>query len=77
LEGPANVGLFLYDNNTLIAESFLPYHADVKICFAEEVKLIDLQSGARMEDRNSGTSAEFQFKMAPTAYRVFQYQKKA
>jgi len=77
LEGPANVGLFLYDNNTLIVESFLPYHSDVKICFAEEVKLFDLQSGARMEDRNSDTSAEFQFKMAPTTYRVFRYQKKA
>lgn len=31
IEGPANVGLFVYDNNTFIIESFLPYNTDVKI----------------------------------------------
>lgn len=77
LEGPSNVGLFLYDNNTLIVESFLPYHSDVTICFAQkEVGLFDLQTDTQMEGRNSGTGAEYQFKMKPTTYRVFRYEKK-
>lgn len=77
LESPPNVGLFLYDNNTLLVESFLPYHSDVKICFAQkEIELFDLQNNVQMKGRNSESGAEFQFKIAPTTYRVFRYEKK-
>ena len=75
LEGPANIGLFVYDNRTLIVESFLPYHSDVKICFEEkEVALFDVISGARMEDNNSKAGTKFQLKLGPTTYRVLRYE---
>lgn len=78
LEGPANIGLFVYDNRTLIVESFLPYHSDVKICFEQkEVELFDIISDARMEGANGSNSeegAKFQFKLGPTSYRVFRYE---
>ncbi len=75
LEGPANVGLFVYDNRTLIVESFLPYHSDVKICFQpKEVALFDLLSGVRIEGNNSKAGAKFQLKLGPTTYRVFRYE---
>ena len=74
LEGPANVGLFVYDNNTLIVESFLPYHSDVKVIIQQEgLELTDLVNGERIEGRGSGKATEFQFKLAPTTYRVFRY----
>lgn len=72
LEGPAKVGLFIYDNQTLIVESFLPYHSDVKICFEQNgIELWDLISGTRMEGNNSKSGAEFQLKLGPTTYRAF------
>ena len=75
LESPANVGLFLYDNQTLIVEAFLPYNSDVKLCFLQKgVELYDLTTGTRMEGSNSKTGAEFQFKLGPTTYRVFRYE---
>lgn len=75
LEGPANIGLFSYDNQTLIVESFLSYHSDVKLCFAQEkVALYDLISGTQVEGSNCKTGAKFQFKLGPTTYRVFRYE---
>jgi hypothetical protein len=75
LEGPANVGLFVYDNRTLIVESFLPYHSDVKIRFGQKrVALFDLINGDRMEGDSSEEGAVFQFKLGPTTYRVFRYE---
>ncbi len=77
LEGPANVGLFLYNNNSFIVESFLPYHSDVKIIIQQKgTDLLDLVTGTRIEGRDFEEGAEFQFKLAPTTYRVFSYQVK-
>jgi hypothetical protein len=45
LEGPAQVALFAYDNNTFIVESFLPKSAEVKVSVAgDSIKLRDLLS---------------------------------
>lgn len=75
LEGPANVGLFIYDNQTLIVESFLPYHSDINICFAQkDVALFEVISGARLEENHSKTGAKFQLKLGPTTYRVLRYE---
>ncbi|NLY75362.1 MAG: permease, partial [Firmicutes bacterium] len=74
LEGPANIGLFVYDNNTFIVESFLPYHSDVKVVIeAEGLELLDLVTGERVPGREAGGTSEFEFKLAPTTYRVFRY----
>ena len=77
LEGPANVGLFVYDNSTLIVESFLPIHSDLKVIIEQEaIELTDLVSGEGIEGRDSEEGTEFQLKLAPTTYRVFRYRAK-
>ncbi len=75
LEGPANLGLFVYDNRTFIVESFLRYNSDVKIVLNQKgMKLVDLVSGTSMEGREREDGTEFQFKLSPTTYKVFRYQ---
>jgi hypothetical protein len=75
LEGPANLGLFLYDNRTFIVESFLRYNSDVKIIMnSQDAKLIDLISGDEIKGWGREDGTEFQFKLSPTTYRVFRYE---
>jgi hypothetical protein len=46
VDGPAQVALFAYDNNTFIVESFLPTETDVKISVAGNgAKLRNLVTG--------------------------------
>lgn len=46
LDGPANVALFAYDNNTCVVESYLPTASDVKVAVAPEfTKLRNLVTG--------------------------------
>ena len=52
LDGPANVALFAYDNNTFIAESFLPAQTTVQISLAAaKGKLRNLVTGAVISGR--------------------------
>jgi hypothetical protein len=75
LEGPANLGLFVYDNHTFIVESFLRYNSDVKIILnKKDMKLADLISGAKIAGRDREDGTEFQIKLLPTTYRVFRYE---
>lgn len=75
LEGPANVGLFMYDNRTFIVESFLRFNSDVKIILKPKgARLTDLISGANIEGREGAGGAEFQIKLSPTTFRVFRYE---
>jgi hypothetical protein len=49
VEGPAQVALFVYDNDTFIVESFLPESAEVLIVLAERLgKLVDVLSGEEL-----------------------------
>lgn len=78
LEGPASLGLFVYDNHTFIVESFLRYNSDVKIVVSNQgVQLVDMISGANIEGRDREDGTEFQFKLSPTTYRVFRYQDRS
>jgi hypothetical protein len=46
LDGPSQVALFAYDNNTFVVESFLPGETDVKVAtLGRATKLRDLASG--------------------------------
>jgi len=74
LEGPANIGLFVYDNNTFIVESFLPHFADINIVVEKKTAdLVDLVSGEKISGKTAGDKSVFTIKMEPTTYRVFQY----
>jgi hypothetical protein len=74
LEGPANVGLFLYDNNTLIVESFLPYFSDLRIVVEKKnASLTDLVSGEKISGQTVGDRSIFTIRIEPTTCRVFRY----
>ncbi len=75
IEGPSMVSLFVYDNNTLIVESFLPEETKVKVIAGSGItKLTDMVSGAVMaaggktssmvwgRDRSEGSSFEITLK---------------
>jgi hypothetical protein len=80
VDGPAQVMLFVYDNDTFIVESFLPEPATVRIIVDEDVSsLHDLQSHAVLEARHTILNRQqqptgevsFTATIAPHSYRVF------
>ena len=84
VEGPAGVGLFVYDNNTFIVESFLPNSVEVKIVVDRGVTgLNDLLGGrglggppARgMSGQPRGDKTVFETFIGPHSYRVFSAEK--
>ena len=86
VEGPAQVGLFAYDNNTFIVESFRPDETDVKISVAGEfAKLRNLVTDAvttgQTETQGSGRfdngdrRVSFNVHLLPHSYAVFAAEK--
>ena len=74
VEGPANLGLFLYDNNTFIVESFLPNFADARIVISRPgAELTDLVTGEKIKGNTCGKETVFTLKMEPTTYRALRY----
>jgi hypothetical protein len=86
LDGPSQVALFAYDNNTFIAESYLPAETDVTISVAGEfTQLRSLVTGEEItgeasEDgwwqRGGGGDREtFHVHLLPHSYSVFAAEK--
>jgi hypothetical protein len=86
IEGPANVSLYVYDNNTCIVESFLPEETEINIVTTKEyTQLTDLRTKesftgtARDPQRfwfmpkDYGTHA-FTIKLKPHSFRVFKFE---
>lgn len=86
IEGPGNVSLYVYDNNTCIVESFLPQPVEIRIVTTKPyTKLTDLQSNeiipgtARnpqtfwFEPKNNGSNA-FTVTIKPHSFRVFKFE---
>ena len=45
IEGPSNVSIYVYDNNTCVAESFLPEATEINLVTTKDYKkLTDLQT---------------------------------
>jgi hypothetical protein len=85
LEGPAKVGLFLYDNKTIIVENFNDEPVDVKLVGTAGLKqLTDLETGETVEAtveqmpaffRRMGTpSPKAAMTVKPHSYRAFRYE---
>ena len=70
LQGPSQVGLFAYDNNKFIVESFAPPGAaEVAASVLLDrkfTKLVDVVSGETLAGQG-----RFELKLAPASYRVF------
>ena len=85
LEGPAKVGLFLYDNKTVIVENFNDEPVNVKLVGTAGFKqLTDLETGETVEAaveqmpaffRRMGTpSPKAAMTLKPHSYRAFRYE---
>ncbi len=86
VDGPSQVAIFVYDNDTFIVESFLPEIVDVKIVTDKRIsKLRDVLSGeelagksppepprwARRWRRQENDKLIFDIQIKPHSYRVF------
>jgi hypothetical protein len=84
VDGPSQVALFVYDNDTFIVESFLPESVDIRIVADKRVnKLRDLLSDEVLSGQVVSTQPRwgrqmgpkkivFDIKVKPHSYRVFQ-----
>ncbi len=88
IDGPSQVALFAYDNNTFIVESYLPAKTDVKVALTGEfTKLRNLATGeeissepqpqglGRWRSRNSERRASFNVPVPPHSYVVLTAEK--
>jgi len=86
IEGPANVSIYVYDNNTCVVESFLPNPVEINVITTKDYKkLTDLQtnetitgtsrSPQRMwfQPKDNGTNA-FAITLKPHSFRVFKFE---
>ena len=86
IEGPSNVSIYVYDNNTCVVESFLPETTEINLVTTKEYKkLTDLQTNetfpgtARAAQRmwflpkDNGTNA-FTISIKPHSFRVFKFE---
>jgi hypothetical protein len=85
LEGPAKVGLFLYDNKPVIVENFNDEPVDVKLVGTAGLKkLTDLESGEAIDAAEEQIPAFFRRRTQPASkaamtvkphsYRAFRYE---
>ena len=90
LDGPSQVALFAYDNNTFIVESYLPAETDVKISVTGDyTKLRNLVTGEEIaglapeEPMSFGARRQspvenresFNVHLLPHSYEVFEREK--
>ncbi len=72
LEAPARMGLFVYDNNRFIVESFLDNMGPVRIVADKRItKLRDLTSGQQLSGQPRGNTTVFETFLRGGGYRVF------
>jgi len=86
IEGPANISIYVYDNNTCVVESFLPQETELNIVTVKDFnKLTDLTSGETLTGtsrnpqrmwfapKDYGTNT-FTIKLKPHSFRVFKFE---
>lgn len=85
LEGPEKVGLFLYDNKTVIVENFNDEPVDIRLVGTAGLKkLTDLETGETIDATQEKVPAYFRRWMEPApkapmtlkphSYRAFRYE---
>ena len=83
IEGPAQVGLFVYDNGTFIVESFLPENVNIKIIADKQVNTLKnvltgeeiagtVAQAAQIWGREKEETKTFDITIKPHSYIVFQ-----
>jgi hypothetical protein len=78
LDTAAKVGLFVYDNDTFIVESFVEHHQSVIITSGKpDVKLVNLVSGQELEGMNVKGKTEFRVSVPPATYQAYTIRSKS
>lgn len=73
LDAPAKVGLFTYDNDTFVVESFLPHRQDVRIIVNRPgVRLRELVSGEETDGEPDGGGTMFTVSMSAGTYLAYE-----
>ncbi|MCL6591407.1 MAG: permease [Firmicutes bacterium] len=70
--GKAKIGLFVYDNNTFIVESFLPHQTEVQLYVkTASGKLQDLLEDREIEAACANDQAVFTVNLKPGIYKIY------
>ncbi len=76
LQGPSQVALFAYDNDTCVVHSFLDRMGAVElVADGGDVGLVDLQTGATLAGQPRGDATVFPVFLEPHSYRAFERRK--
>jgi endoglucanase len=76
LQGPSQVSLFAYDNDTYVVHSFLERMGSVElVADGRDVSLVDLQTGAVLPGQPRGEDTIFTVFLPPHEYRAFERRK--
>lgn len=74
LEGEAKITLFVYDNNTFILRSFLPYFAKTSVIVKkDQAVLTDLESGNIIKGEAVAGGTKFTFNLSPSVNYVMKF----
>lgn len=72
IDAEANVGLFTYDNDTFVVESFLPYPSDIEVIVdRKDAGLQDLVSGSTVSGITVGDTTRFRMNLQQASYKAF------
>ena len=72
IDANAKIGLFTYDNDTFVVESFLPYPEDIKVVIdRQNAKLVDLVTGLEIEGLTSEDTTTFKVNLQQATYKAF------
>ena len=74
LNAPPRVALFLYDNNTLIVQSFLEHREKASLHFKRPVKLWDVLSGRDVSSCQKKGETVFDLFLNANQFRVLHYE---
>jgi hypothetical protein len=73
LQGPSQVSLFAYDNDTYVVHSFLDRMGSVELVSdGRDASLVDLQTGAALPGQPRGEETVFTVFLPPHEYRAFE-----
>ncbi|MDP4093977.1 MAG: permease [Bacillota bacterium] len=72
LGGESRIGLFVYDNDTFVIESFLSHNQDIPLTVNHgDAKLVDIASQMEIKGCSAEGKTKFNVAMGPGTYRVF------
>lgn len=72
LDASSKVGIFAYDNDTFIVESFLPYLENIIVTINKpDSKLLNIENATEIDGFTEGDKTIFKITIQPTSYKLF------